>query len=107
MKHLVVRRDQPVGGPLEQDAATESRGRLAGGGRDEPVEVESRDVQPRGQLLAARLVVVERHRQQVDEAGEGVGRRAHAADLGSGRPALRLIALADLRDARRRPAGEP
>ena len=76
-----------MGGPLEQDAATERRGWLTRGGRDEPVEVESRDVQPRRQLLAARLVVVERDGQEIDEAGEGVGRRAHAADLGSGLPA--------------------
>ena len=83
VKHVVVRRDQPVSRSLEQDATTKRRGWLTRSGRDEPVEMESRDVQPRRQILASRLVVVQRDRQEIDETGEGVGRRAHPADLGS------------------------
>ena len=44
LQHVLFRRDQPIGRTLEQDAATQSRGRLAGGSRHEPVEVKPRDV---------------------------------------------------------------
>ena len=52
--------------------------RLAGDRLDHPVEVEAREVQPGGQLLAGRLVVVERLGEAVDEA-----REVSAADVGT------------------------
>ena len=83
-QHLVGRRDEPVGGPLEQDAPAERGGRLAGRRRDEPVEVEPREVHAGGQRLARRLVIVERGRENLEKPGKGVVRSAHARDRTSG-----------------------
>jgi hypothetical protein len=88
-QHVVVCRDQAVRGPFEQDAPPECRRRLAGGGRHESVDVKAREVQARRELLARGVVVVERLREDVHEAGKGVGCRAHDRDA-----AFRLVALA-------------
>jgi hypothetical protein len=77
---VVVRGQQAVGRPLEQDAAPKRRRRLARRGRDKPVAVEAREVQARRERLAAGVVVVQRVGEDVDEAGERVGGGAHRPD---------------------------
>ena len=74
---------QAVRRPLEQDPAAEPRRRLAGGGRDDPVEVEPRHVSTAGDVRAVDTGLVERLLQHVDEPAERVGRDAHD------RPSLR------------------
>jgi hypothetical protein len=58
-QHVLIRADEPVGGPLEQDAAAKGRRRLTGRGGDEPVEMEAREVQARREGFARRFVVVQ------------------------------------------------
>jgi hypothetical protein len=77
---------------ISRYAARSSRTRrlsVAGGGRHESVDVEAREMQARRELLARGIVVVERLREDVHEAGEGIGRRAHDRDA-----AFRLVAPA-------------
>jgi len=77
---VVVRGQKAVRGTFEQDATPKCCGRLAGRSRHEPVDVEPREVQARRDRLAGCLALVQRPLEDVDEAGEGVGCRAHAPD---------------------------
>ena len=70
--------------PARAPPAGAVRGRLAGGCRDEPVEVEPEEVDAGGQRVARRVVIVERRREDLEEPGEGVIGNAHTRDRTSG-----------------------
>lgn len=76
---------QPIRRPLEQNPSTKRRRRLTGDRRDDAVEVEPRQVNARGEVLAGSLVVVQCAGEDVHECGEGVGRDVHEFILGDRR----------------------
>ena len=87
-------------GPLEQQSPAEGAGRLAEGGRDQPVEVVPAQVRTRGKLVARRTII-EVVEQQVDERPESVvaGRDRHARIIAAGAPA-RMIGIAEVQPER-------
>ena len=87
--HAVVGGDQLIGGAFEQDPPPDRGGRLARGGRHQAVEVEPGQVRPCRERLRERRMVVQRVREDVEEAGERIRGCRHANDRATGRrPAL-------------------
>ena len=66
------RRDQPGCGALQEDAAAQRPGRLAGGSADQPVRVEPGQVEAAGQVVARHVRFVEGVREDIHERHEGV-----------------------------------
>ena len=75
---------QAVGRPFQEDPSPEGARRLAGDRRDDPIEVVPRQVQARSELLARRLVVVERVGEDVHEGDERVAGCGHAPMMACG-----------------------
>jgi hypothetical protein len=69
-------------GALEQEPAPQRDGRLAGGGREQAVEVVAREVRSPGQRAAVGVRLVERLEHEVDQVAQAVRHAAHPRLIG-------------------------